>query len=272
MAMFRSLLSPLKRPIRRALDSKLQEQIVSRTGLTPMGQYETNDVFVAGYPKSGNTWFQNLLAGIVYGLDSDALPDTLIQDLVPDIHNRRYYRRYATPMYFKTHELPHAEHKRVIYLLRDGRDVMVSYFHYLKALNPNGADFAEIVRTGRELSPCKWHEHVAAWESNPFQAEMITVRYEDLLDEPLGQLRHACEFIGVTRSDSQLQTVIEKSSFTKMRRKEEQLGWEDRAWPKDKFFVRRGVVGSYKDEMPPEVLALFLADAEVTLRTYNYSV
>ena len=27
------------------------------------------DIFIVGYPKSGNTWFQNLVVGAVYGMD-----------------------------------------------------------------------------------------------------------------------------------------------------------------------------------------------------------
>jgi hypothetical protein len=47
--------------------------------------------------------------------------------------------------------------------------------------------------------------------------------------------------------------------------------WPDR-WPADKFFFRRGVAGSYKDEMPAEVLAAFLSQARETLRLNDYPV
>ena len=54
-----------------------------------------------------------------------------------------------------------------------------------------------------------------------------------------------------------------------MRTKEVLTGWEGHS-PKDKFFVRRGEVGSHKDEMPEEVLEAFLLDANPTLRKYSY--
>src|ERR1700736_1114533 len=173
-----------------------QEEIDRRAGLSPIDQRDSQDIFIAGYPKSGNTWVQNLVAAVVFGVDPQLAPDNLIQDLVPDVHSCRYYRRYSTPTYFKTHDLPRPEYRRVIYLLRDGRDVMVSYYHHLRALNGDGIDFQEIVRTGKHLTPSKWHEHVNAWRSNPFEAEMLTVKYEDLLENPIQELRRVCHFAG----------------------------------------------------------------------------
>lgn len=213
---------------------------------------------------------QNLIAGVIYSLDPEYLSDALVLDLVPDVHACRYYRRHQTPMYFKTHHLPQPEHRRVIYLLRDGRDVMVSYYHHLRALNGDCVDFSEIVETGRHLSPSKWHDHVNAWRSNPFRAEILTVKYEDLLENPPREMRRVCDFVRVERSPEFLEIVSRKTSFSKMREKEEKNGWANPAWPSSRFFVRRGEVGSFRDEMPANVLSAFVAQAGDTLRACNY--
>lgn len=241
-----------------------------KTDLIPINRTDPADIFITGYPKSGNTWMQNLIAGVAYNLDPENLSDSQILDLIPDVHACRHYRRHQTPMYFKTHHLPRPEYRRVIYLLRDGRDVMVSYYHHLRALNGDAVDFSEIVRTGRLLSPSKWHDHVNAWRSNPFGAEIVTVRYEDLLENPASELRRVCEFAGIERSPEVLESVSRNSSFSKMREKEEKSGWADPRWPKSRFFVRRGEAGSFKDEMPEEVLSVFMAQAGDTLRACNY--
>ncbi len=78
-------------------------------------------------------------------------PDSVIQDLVPDVHSQPWYRRYSTPMFFKTHDLTRPEYRPVVYLVRDGRSVMVSYFHHLRALNERGVDFLRTVQTGDGL-------------------------------------------------------------------------------------------------------------------------
>jgi hypothetical protein len=86
----------------------------------PITQFLPEDIFIVSYPKSGNTWFQNLACGVVYGVDPRLAPSTLVHDLVPDLGYQKYYRRYANPMFFKSHSLPRADFRRVVYLLRDG--------------------------------------------------------------------------------------------------------------------------------------------------------
>jgi hypothetical protein len=66
--------------------------------------------------------------------------------------------------------------------------------------------------------------------------------------------------------------MAEATVFEKMQSKEaRQKIYLADGWPKDKLFRRRGQVGSYKDEMPPEVLAAFLAEAGQTLHACGYS-
>jgi len=263
----------LIRFIRRysTLDREIDDRIHTLTGLMRIDETLPEDIFVVGYPKSGNTWMQNLLAGLVYGLDPECMPDDLVDHLVPDVHYRCYYRRFGTPMHFKSHHLPRPGYRRVIYLLRDGRDVMVSFFHHLRTFHDdNKIDFGDMVRTGRNLYPSKWHEHVNAWQSNPYNAEVMILKYEDLLAAPVKQLVRTCQFLAITRSISLIESAIEKSSFARMRAKEERFAQGNSARRKDKLFVRRGIVGSYKDEMPKQLLDLFLTDAAETLRACDY--
>jgi hypothetical protein len=261
--------SILKAPA-RLLQNRFDKKIHRETRLWPVYRTEPTDIFIVGYPKSGNTWMQNLIAGVVYGLDPEYLPDSVVSDLIPDVYSCRYYRRYNTPMYFKTHDLPRPGYRRAIYLLRDGRDVMVSYYHHLRAIGIADIDFADVVTTGKYFTPSKWHDHVDAWRSNPFGAEIVTVRYEDLLENPVEELRRICEFAGIERSDELLEAVSSKASFQKMREKEKRSGWANSSWPNSHSFVRRGETGSFKDEMPANVLASFLAQAGETLRSCDY--
>jgi hypothetical protein len=247
------------------------EEIVGCDGLIPISKSQPQDVFIVGYPKSGNTWMQHLICGAVYGMDLERTPDSLVQDLVPDVHSRQFYRRHREAMFFKTHFLPQPEYRRVILLLRDGRDVMVSYFHHLKASLGETLDFLEMVEHGTELFPCHWHEHVDAWRRNPYGADLITVRYEDLKLDPIAQLRRICAFAGVPAEGADLERAVQTSSFQAMQSKEARWGWDSaRKWPRDRKFVRRGVVGSHNDEMPPQIRNSFLRKASETLQAVGY--
>jgi hypothetical protein len=175
-------------------------------------------------------------------------------------------------MFFKTHNLPKPEYKRVIYLVRDGRDVMVSYFHHLRAIMQEKIDFMAMVRDGQGLFPCKWHEHVQAWDANPYNAEQIVIKYEDLKQDTLTILTQVCDFAQVKRDQTFLQQVINKTEFVKLQAKEREgrMFFANQAWPETQSFFRRGIVGSYKDEMPPDILEVFLKDASPLLTTLGY--
>ncbi len=267
--------NPIFKPLKKIFSQKLDAKIRSYTETVPITEFSKDDVFIVGYPKSGNSWFQNIIAGIVYGVNPAKSPDSLVQDLVPDVHYKRYYRRYSTPMFFKSHYSPRPDYRRVVYLLRDGRDVMVSYFRFLevmKAKQNQKVNFINMVCNGEGLfQKYKWHEHVQAWLSNPYDADMITVRYENLINEPVSELQKLCQFLDMEVDQLSLEKVIQGSSFGQMRRKEAKLGLNNPGWPKDKFFTRRGKIGSYKDEMPPEVLDAFLQEAGDTLKNLGYS-
>jgi hypothetical protein len=248
---------------------KLNEKIRFLTGRVPYAESVDEDVFLVGHPKSGTTWFQNLIAGVIYGLDPEYAPYTLVRDLVPG-HLQKYYKRHGTPTFFKSHHLPRPRYKRVIYLVRDGRDVMVSYFHHLRAETGKEIDFLKVVQGEGVTWPYKWHEHVEAWLANPYQAQMLVIKYEDLMQDAVEELRRFCGFVGVTREDAVLAQVAQNASFEKLRQKEMRDGLASPYWPKDQFFMRRGQVGSYKDEMPADVLDMFLREAGETLRKLGY--
>ncbi len=235
----------------------------------PIADTDPNDIFVVGYPKSGNTWVQHMIAGIVFGVDIRWAPDSLIQDLVPDVDYKKFYPRYLSPVFFKTHHLPRPNYRKVIYLVRDGRDVMVSYYHHLAALG-DAPDFLKIVSGSEGLFPCRWHEHIEAWEANPYGSQIITVSYEVLLKNTVSQLRKICEFAGLEREPDWLEQVAQNSTFERMRRKERKFGWANPIWPRDKAFIRRGKVGSYEDEMPAPVLEAFMKVSTRTLERFNY--
>jgi hypothetical protein len=268
----RSFVHRLTRAPKRALRQRAERRAAQITGLCRIGETEPEDIFVVGYPKSGNTWMQNLIAGVVFGVDPHVTPDSLVNELVPDVHDRAFYRRYGTPTFFKSHYLPRPEYRRVVYLIRDGRDAMVSYFHHLAALNGSEPDFFQLVSSGVGLFPCRWHEHVDAWTNNPYDADVITIRYESLKADPAGELRRLCQFARLERSEETLQSVARACSFEAMRDREKRMGWSSTVWPRDKAFVRRGEVGSFKSEMPSAVIAEFVRQAEPVLVRSGYPI
>jgi hypothetical protein len=237
--------------------------------LTSVTSIHAQDVVIAGWPKSGNTWLQNCVAGLLYGLQPEWTPDTLIQTLVPDVHWLPGYRRFQSPMFFKSHSLPRPEYRRVVHLVRDGRDALVSYYHHQAAVSGQTPDWNDLVQQGAgEFGT--WAQHAQTWQENPYQSEIMILRYEDMKTDLPQVLARLCAFAGLEREATMIRAAAENASFAKMKRQDQRFGQSGASWPTGVPFVRRGIVGSHKDEMPPEVLQAFMQQSRSLLEKYGY--
>jgi hypothetical protein len=98
------------------------------------------DYYLVSYPRSGNTWLRAMIAELLYGKSGESIKD--IQYYVPDIHVATSKHRLIPSPFrvFKSHDrlLNDAyftpNYKKVIYLIRDPRDVVISHFRYWKNL------------------------------------------------------------------------------------------------------------------------------------------
>jgi hypothetical protein len=99
---------------------------------------------------------------------------------------------------------------------------------------------------------------------------MITIRYEKLLVDTTSELQRICDFAGLECEPTRLKSIAENASFENMRLRERRLGWESKAWPSDRDFIRRGKAGSFEDEMPREALEEFVRLAMPTLKRLGY--
>lgn len=77
----------------------------------------------------------------------------------------------------------------------------------------------------------------------------MTVRYEDLSADCVKELERLCAFMEIKRDRKLLESVATDASSAAMREREVRFGWDNPAWPRDCRFCRRGVVGSYRDEL-----------------------
>lgn len=250
------------------------QQILKNQNFIPISETKDNDIFIAGYPKSGNTWVQNLIAGMLLHSTSKLLSYNLVNEIIPDVHAKKYYKRFFDTMIFKTHDLPKKEYKKVIHLVRDGRDVMVSYNKMELNKNKNYPyDLKDMVIKGKGLWPSKWHYHTQKWISNPFNAKIIIVRYEDLLVQPVIELQRLCAFIGISISEEKIISIIDNNTLNNMRFRAEKYGMDnDNKWKNKSVsaFFRKGEVGNYKDELGVDLISFFNKESKKELKYFNY--
>lgn len=262
------ILNPIKY-IRKEINLGIDDFFTNSHNYESIEQNLTdNDIFIVGYPKSGNTWMQHIIASLVFQINPSTMPDKLVQDLVPDIYHIKYFKRYWYFAFFKSHELPKPEYKKVIYLVRDGRDAMISYYHYLNKVENKPTTLKQLIEN-EDIFPSKWHIHLQSWKENPYNSEIIFVKYEDLLANTLKELKRICDFLNIERKQEVLEMVATGCNFSNMKAKNEEFGWGHRIIKNNSFF-RNGRRGDYLSEMPIELKEKFEKESIEMLKMYGY--
>src|SRR5215470_17884303 len=89
-----------------------------------------DDTFLVSYPKSGNTWMRFLIANLLQQNPPVGLLDA--DDLIPivDGKSKKFFDNMKSPRIIKSHFSFIPAYKRVIYVVRDPRDVVMSQYHY----------------------------------------------------------------------------------------------------------------------------------------------
>jgi hypothetical protein len=227
-----------------------------------------DDVFLVSYPRSGNTWTRFLLGNLLY---PDA-PVTFsnIESRIPEIYfNRdRVLRALPRPRVLKSHESFQPHYPHVIYVVRDPRDVAISFYHHnVKARNiPD--DFPMTIFVPRFIAGefdqkfGSWRDNVLSWISLRSENPNFTMlRYEEMKRDTARSLLHVvtflehCSFRKIDSSPEALQRAIELSSPERMRalEKEEAASWVlTKSTRSDKPFVRTAKAGGWKSQLAPE--------------------
>ena len=224
---------------------------------------EPDDVFIVSYPRSGNTWVRFLVGNLIA-----SSPTTFanVDERVPDIYKTdiETLSRSQRPRYLKSHETVDSRYPTVIYVVRDPRDVLVSYYHYKMRLNriPDGhsiAGFAKGFIKGSLDSFGSWADHVSGWlNSREGSSGFLLVRYEDLLEYPYRETERITDFLGISCSQARVRQAVEQASFSQMRQLEEthQQSWAEAQGARtDIPFVRAGTREQWKTVCPEEIVS-----------------
>lgn len=205
-----------------------------------------SDVFLCSYPKSGNTWLRFLIAQLM-STRNDIHPHT-IDELVPDVYMaNEKANALTTPRMLKTHHALFKSYPKTIYIVRDVRDVMLSYYHYQKALGVFKGSLSEFIVVADQLHPFgTWAAHVQAALAfqQQYPKRIMIIRYEDLQQNPEEELKKLIVFSGIQPVRS-IQEAIELSTFNRLRKLEREHGSAFQEKSGEQFF-RSGKSGEAK--------------------------
>jgi len=275
----------------------------------------TRTIWLASYPKSGNTWFRMLVAnlssedgkpvdinnlpergGIASArgpfdyltlLDSGLLTHDEIDDLRPRVYevlargddDDEYDRPPDAPpvRFVKVHDAytltPKGEPllagprgaDGAIVIVRDPRDVAPSIANHnrvdidkaIAMMNDRQAAYcAKLGRMDQQLRQQVpgWSGHIATWLDQT-DIPVHLIRYEDMKADPFATFRKALEFAGRRTSDDDIRRAVGCADFAELRRQEEEKGFAETPRRPGGLFFRRGMVGSWRDELNAEQVA-----------------
>lgn len=218
-----------------------------------------DDRWLVSYPKSGNTWIRFMMASAMF--PGARIDFSTLDSIAPDIYGMPSYRqlRAPRPRLMKSHEVFDLQYGRVIYLVRDPRDVCVSMCHYLRKRRKVPDDLKADEFVGTFLAVGKgvfgtWGQHVGSWlGGSRGDDRFLLMRYEDCLADPVHELRRGCDHFGIRLDDENLERISDGYTMTRMRELE-QTTWRDssRLAPgarTDIPFVREGRSNQWSEEL-----------------------
>lgn len=242
-------------------------------------EVKKDDIFLVSYPKSGNTWVRFLIANLL--TDSDVSFSNLGK-FVPDIYWDK--RKDIDPLIdinvFKTHSHFRSKYARnkIIYLIRDARDVAVSYYFFYnktKRKNISFDDFLHKFLYGGIDNYGNWSENIGSWTGALIRSDnFLLVRYEDMISDPKKQMHRIVDFIGLTNvDDNKIKEAIRKSNFENLKKDEienRKKIKELKNTDKSISFFRKGENGNWKEFFTEEQLRLLYEKFEHKMREFDY--
>jgi glycosyltransferase involved in cell wall biosynthesis len=220
-------------------------------------------IWLASFPRSGNTFFRNVLYN-VYGLESSTFH---IDD------NRPLDKDYASYPIVKTHLLPDQlvpENKDIpaVYIVRDGRDALVSLAHHRKDIVEPGTDFennlleAIVAKEGSHFGG--WATNVESWSDRA----NVVIRFEDLIVDPIKEAEKLRSIIDLPQPDASKLPSFEDLKYGQPK----YGGGGQDAFDKEvnKKNFRRGKTGAYREEMSEEIERLFWRHHGASMSKFGY--
>lgn len=241
--------------------------------------FRNDDIFIATYAKSGTTWIQQIVSQLIFngktGLDVAEMSPWVDFRLPPKdikliaIENQRHRR------FLKTHlpldALVYSPKAKYLYIARDGRDVLWSFYHHhstqvesfytalnevgrpdIKPFEPPRKDIVEYYREWLEHDGYpiwSFWENIATWWEYRHLPNLLMLHFSALRKDMPGEIRKIADFLEIPIDEKQWNSILEHCSFDYMKAHAEESApmggalWEGGA----KTFINKGTNGRWKD-------------------------
>lgn len=247
-------------------------------------------IFIASYPKSGTTWLQAIVFQILttggkdfehisfyspfYEMDSTWSPgvDSIVNENYTENHRRIGHRVFNTHLLFEM--LPQGKSMYFLYIIRSGKDVVVSFFHHLTHQEEGGYsgtfdDFFEDWCSGN-IAFGKWTNHLRSWlrallPRSASSDRILLLRYDDLLSNLPSEIERISNFLGMPVEPSCAEMLSKRLEFTAMKQEIHKYQPISVTWTGGYCFLRQGITGDHRTLFDSVKLSRFQRFVEETL-------
>lgn len=256
-----------------------------------------NIVWLASYPKSGNTWVRFMLYAAIFGPPKNSLD---VSKKIPDIHRPMPFDIPASgTIQIKTHFELNENHPKLtdtskaIHIIRNPRDVMLSAINYRTLTNDSSSELQKDLVIKSFLNEKgdphwktsgfgTWASHARSWR-NATGFPVLPIRYEDLKANPHAQLESMLQFLDIQRTQEQINEAVVASSFDFMRALEIRekktskqktnllFDGTSQATRKGIYFMNKGQSNQSLDTLMSGLDALFDAKFKDELAEFGYT-
>ncbi len=200
------------------------------------------DIFVATFSKSGTNWMMQIAQQIAYfGFaefehihDLVPWPDAPFPQINAFLDDDTIAERAPTNLrVIKTHYerdfVPFNRHAKYIIVIRNPKEVAVSGYHFAKGFfGAVGIEYDVSMWVENFLRPESalfgdWAAHTASWWAMRHEPNVKTLTYTELKRNSAEVIPELAQFLGVQLSSEQLDSVLERSSFSWMKAHEPQF-------------------------------------------------
>lgn len=230
--------------------------------------FKQNDVFLASFPRSGNTWMRLLLSDLI--LQIQGFSTDTGGNIIPDVYRvdieewNQDSRINQLPFrIIKTHELYQEEYRKVIYIFRKPADSLSSLYHYaIGRFTSEEPGINEFCRSHVDKYSHHIQNYIDAKERKP--DEIIFISYENLQQIPMQVLQKVSNFLNIQVTNEMCKKALDNQSFENVKslsklEEPSRLGFDEKGGYRN--FFRQGKVNSAKDELSPETVELIESQA-----------
>ncbi|XP_065216848.1 luciferin sulfotransferase-like [Planococcus citri] len=266
-----------------------------------------DDIWVCSFPKSGTTWTQEMVWCLANGKkkDEEAVEKPIFERF-PFLEISFFYganepmgsensvedvEKLASPRFIKTHLpfnlLPEnlrnfSTNAKIIHVMRNPRDVSISFYHHLSKLfisyYGSFPHFVEMFFKG--IVPYgPFPAHLKGYLAHEESPNILFLKYEEMKKDLRTVMHKTANFIGKSIGESEVEKLLDHLSFSKMKQNPavnyrsvlEALKKSSMADKNEDQFMRRGIVGNWKEKLDPELCVKFQRWEDETMNGINFT-